>query len=139
VLGYSFDLRELSVRPRLHGCRSQLEHGVVRATVDELVLELRAVRAFDLGPFTIGIGVGGLYGASWQRFEASARTTRNRSSNLVGLLVALELEAALGGGVFTLLDLEPTAYFFSLVDSAGRSQLQTAFALRTGLSLGVRF
>jgi hypothetical protein len=138
LLGYTFDMRELSLRTRVHGCQSQLDHGVVRAAVDELALELRAVRAFDVGPFSLGLGIGGMYGVFWQRFEPSARTTGNRFSSLFALSVALEVEAPLGGGFFVLLDLEPTTYFFSLTDGTARAQVQIAFALRAGLNLGVR-
>ncbi|MET0388320.1 MAG: hypothetical protein ABW321_20270 [Polyangiales bacterium] len=93
---------------------------------------------FDVGPLSLGVGVGALYGIFWQRFEPSVRSTPGRVSSLGGLLVPLELALQLGA-FFGILQIEPTSYFFSVRDHDGHEQLETAFALRAGLALGHRF
>lgn len=137
VLGYSADLPEVSIRPRVAACRSTLENESLRAVVDELDIDLRFIRSFDYRRVALGVGVGAGGGLFSQRFETE-RVAPDLLSGYGTLGVAVEIDVDLGRGMFTLLDAAGRSYFFSLRED-GAAGLRSAFALRAGLSLGKRF
>jgi hypothetical protein len=137
LLGFTADLEELSIRPRVSVCRSSLENDVLAATSDELDGELRFIRAFDFRRLSLGVGFGAGGGLFRQRFDTT-RVAPDRHTGYGALLVAVELDLELGRGVFALLDAAGKSYFFSLRNGGDRA-VESAFALRGALSLGKRF
>ncbi len=137
AVGYSLDLAELSIGARLSGCRGSFENADLRADTDELGLELRGVRVFDLSAFSVELGV--LLGAAYLRetFETRGRApTREALAGELGVTAAISRELALG--FFTALELSAATYFFR-TDERGDVQLQARFALMGALALGKRF
>ena len=111
---------------------------MLRATSDELDLELRVIRSFDLRRLAVGVGLGAGGGMLAQRFD-TARVAPDRLSGYGAFLVALELDLDLSHGFFALLDVSAKSYFFSLRDGHERPALESAFAVRSALSVGKRF
>jgi Caspase domain len=135
---YSLDSREFSLRARVSACRAGIDNTALEGTLDELNGELMVLRARDFGRLSAGLGVGASAGLFWQRFE-TRRVAPASSSAQAALLIAAELELALGHGYFARISGGASSYFFRLRDDANGAAWNAPFAVRSGLELGKRF
>jgi hypothetical protein len=138
LAAYSLDSRDISLRIRVSACRAGLDNAALEGTVDELDGELMAMRVFDFGRFSAGIGVGGSAGLFWQRFD-TRRVAPSGLSAQAALLVGGELEVALGGGYLARASAGGSSYFFRLQDDTDHAAWRATFAVRSALELGKRF
>jgi hypothetical protein len=139
-LGYAVDVRHFGVMPRLGVCRGGYDNEHLEATTDELDLELRLVKSWDLPVVTLGVGVGGGVSLLRQTFEtrgaAPSRTT------LAGEIVAsVGLSVDLVWGVSAFADVEAQTYLFEQQSPEDRGQTSTDafFALRPAFGVGKRW
>ncbi len=129
--GVGLDLRVASLAARLGGCHGGFENELLDASTDELWLELRAGRAFDVGPVSLGLGV--IAGASLLLESFSRVTPEPPSRRSLGatLGAGATVTRTLRGGIFVALETDGLTYFF---ESGGGAAAR--FALRASLMVG---
>jgi hypothetical protein len=136
--GYAIDLRFLSLAPRLAACRGTSDNAFLRATTDELDLEIRGSRSWDIGSVAINVGVN--LGGSLLRQEFSSdgvAPSRNALAAHLGVLAGTTVELVQGfyGGI----EIDAMTYFFQQ-QAMGRSETAAPFAMRFNvLLLGKRW
>jgi hypothetical protein len=136
--GYALDLPQLSVRGGLGACRSSFENGVLRASADELGVDVSAAHVWDFS--AVSMSFGGVAGASWlrQRFETLGRAPGRDSLGLsVGALIGASLELTRGYHLFA--ETLGQVLFFEQRQPAGSSRTTAEPALRLTLGAGKHF
>ncbi|HUS65303.1 MAG TPA: caspase family protein [Kofleriaceae bacterium] len=109
MVGYLFEMREVDMGARLANCRSDSDDDAVSGRVDEVELDLRAGRTFDLGSFSLGpvVAVGG--GLFRQRLEMDAPSRAASFAHLgAGLVVAHDM----AGAAYWAIDAMASALFY---------------------------
>jgi hypothetical protein len=99
--GYALALPQLSLSAGLGACRSTFENEVLRASADELGVDLSGAHVWDFS--SLSVSFGGLAAASWlrQRFSTPGRAPGRDSLGLgLGALVAASVELSHGYHVF---------------------------------------
>jgi hypothetical protein len=107
MVGYLFEMREVDMGARLANCRSDDED--VSGHVDELELELRIGKTFDLGSWSLGpvVAVGG--GLFRQRLEPDAPAHASSFAHMgAGLVVAHDM----AGAAYWAIDAMASALFY---------------------------
>jgi hypothetical protein len=133
---YRLELQRLTLASRLGGCRGSFVNDHLRATTDEVDLELRLSHAFDMPLVTVDVALAAGAALLAQRFEtrgsADDRTT-----------AAGHLDAAFGAivpiarGIHASVDVAAQTYLFRQAgrDGTGAS-IEPAFSLRTAVLVG---
>jgi hypothetical protein len=141
-LGYGLDLQHFSLLARLGGCLSGFDspsRALHDADSNELDLELRLVRAWDLPLLTLHVGAGVGGALFMQRFESEASAPARDTLALV-VHAAAGATLALGAAYYASVDLAIQSYLFELrASDTQREALLGAFALRGALGIGRRF
>ena len=133
-VGGRVDLRQLSAALRLGFGQSDRDNGRLDITTRELSLAADGLRAFDLGPVTLDVGLE--LGVSWfaQAFHDTATADRDSFGPFVGALG--QLEVPLPHRLYA--RLEVAGLFYFLRTSAGAA-MSSAPTYRAGAGLGVAF
>lgn len=136
LAGWSWELRQATLTPRLGLCRSAYDNQQLTATTTAASLELRISHAWDLPVVTVDLGVGlgaELFRQSFEtRGEAPPRTT-----------AAVHLDAGLGSSVdlwgksYVWLELAVQSHFFRFEEDQTRS-ITAEVAARGLLGIGLR-
>lgn len=134
TLGYSAELPYLDLGARAHACRATFVNGELAARVDEIGIDVRMGRAWDIPLVTLApylqIGVSNLQ----QQFETPG-VAPTRNTLAVHLDAGLATRFDIRGGVYFLLDVAAQNYLFQ---TQGRSSV-TNVAVRGILALGWRW
>jgi len=133
-VGGRVDLRQFSLALRLGFAQSGVDNGRLDITTREIAVALDGLRAFDLGPLTLDVGleVGGSSFA--QAFHDPATADRTSFGPFVGALGQLELP--LPHRLYARLELAGLFYFLHTSDGSG---MATAPTYRAGVGVGVSF
>lgn len=136
VIGWTFARADLTLSPRLAGCRSEHANRTLDATSDVLALDLRVAKAWDLSAFTVDLGITAGGELLHQRFVtrgiAPARTSAAGHLD-AGLGLALPLRAR----AYLATELAAQTHFFSIETQAGDRSMVARFAFRGLLALGL--
>jgi hypothetical protein len=137
-LAYPIEFAAISFSPRLAGCLSAFENAYVRAHTQELALELRAARAWDLGSrFSVDLGVS--LGAQLVTQQFDSRGSAPARTSLAGAIgVGPGLKVALLGGLHAFAELSVLTQLLERRDRE-RQQLTAAPALAVSAGLGQYF
>jgi hypothetical protein len=138
--GYAVELRNLSLMPRLGACRGGFENDTLRATSDQLDIELRAAHAWDLPWVTLDLGVSLGAGVLHQEFET--RGIAAPRTGFTGFFGAgLGLMVDLPAGFYLLGQVDAQTYFFRLAERGApeSAAVSAEFAVRPLAGLGKRF
>ena len=133
-VGGRLDLRQFSLALRLGFGQSYADNGRLDITTREIAVALDGLRAFDLGPLTLDVGLE-LGGATFaQAFHDPHTPDRTSFGPFVGALGQLELPLA--HRVYARLELAGLFYFLHTSDGAG---MATAPSWRGAVGVGVSF
>ena len=135
MVGWAVDLPALSLGARGIACRGGASNAFLDATHDELAAELRAVRAWDRGGFTLSGGA--LVGGALliQHFTGTA-PSRESAAGLAGLTAAASYDLA--PRTYVTAELDGVTAFFRQEDMA-ETGWRAAFTLRANLLVGARW
>jgi hypothetical protein len=136
-VGGRLDLRQFSVELRLGFASSARSNGRLDIATRELSFAVDALRAFDVGPLTLDIGLE--VGGSWfaQAFHDPMTPDRNSAGAFVGAVG--QLEVPLPRRFYVKVELAALFYFLRAGDSAATSVTSNAATYRAGFGLGVYF
>ncbi|HEY2746378.1 MAG TPA: caspase family protein [Polyangia bacterium] len=133
-IGGRIDFRQFSLALRLGFAQSGVDNGRLDITTREIAVAVDGLRAFDLGPLTLDVGLE-LGGASFaQAFHDPLTADRASFGPFVGALGQLELP--LPYRLYARLELAGLFYFLDTSDGAA---MQTAPTYRCSLGVGVSF
>ncbi|WP_437660782.1 caspase family protein [Sorangium sp. So ce1182] len=138
--GYTLELRQLSVMPRLGACRGGFENDTLRASVDQLDVEVRVAHAWDFPRVTLDLGVSAGAGVLQQAFET--RGVAAPRTSFVGFLgTGVGLMVDLPSGFYLLGQVDAQTYFFQQAKrgAAESAPISAEFAVRPLAGLGKRF
>ena len=133
-VGGRVDLRQVSLALRLGFAQSAHDNGRLAMITREVAVAVDGLRAFDLGPVTLDIGLEA--GASWfaQAFHDPATPDRNSAGPFVGVLSQLELP--LPHHFCARLEMAGLFYFLRANDASSTSSAAT---YRASAGMGVAF
>lgn len=134
-VGYDFAFSSVGITPRFSACHSSFSNATLAADVDELGIDLRLYRAWDLPVVTVDLGVS--LGASLfrQTFHAPG-VARDRQTGAPSVAVSLGLSTDLGRGFYPLLEVAAQTYLYRFENGDGAAGLTPAAALRFNAGLG---
>jgi hypothetical protein len=136
--GYAIDLRWVTLAPRLAACRGQFDNAFLRATTDELDLELRGSHVWDIGGVAVNVGIH--LGGSLLRQDFSSEglaPSRNALAAHLGVLAGTTVDLVQGfyGGI----EVDAMTYFFQQ-QAMDTAETAAPFAMRVSvLLLGKRW
>lgn len=136
LVGWALELPGVDLGVRAGWCRSGFENVTVESSLDELELELRIGKSFDLPLVTLSpfIAAGG--GAFRQRFRrADGAPARTSAMGEAGAGVAASVD--LHGGLYVVAEVAAQTYFFRQRDE--RDRITADAAVKGGLALGWRY
>jgi hypothetical protein len=135
LAGWSWVRRDVTLSPRLSGCRGEFSNRTLRATTDAAAIELRVAKAWDLPRVTIDLGVAAGGELMYERFTtrglAPARVTPG-----VSLAAGTGATISLGAHAFVVLEVAAQTHYFAVEDQQGGRTAVARFALRGMLALG---
>jgi Caspase domain len=134
-VGYDFAFSRVGITPRISGCHSSFSNATLAADVDELGIDVRLYRAWDLPIVTVDLGVS--LGASLfrQTFHTSG-VARDRQTGAPSVAVGLGLSTDLGRGFYPVLQASAQTYLYRFEDSAAKDAWTPAAAVRFDAGLG---
>lgn len=113
VVGWSRVRADLTMSPRLAGCRGSFSNRTVRATTDALMLDLRVARAWDITGVTLDLGI--TIGGELLQERFDTRGVAPTRTSLAGHVDAGGgASLALGGRMFLAVELAAQTHFFSV-------------------------
>ncbi|MBA2544902.1 MAG: caspase family protein, partial [Deltaproteobacteria bacterium] len=135
LAGWSFVRSDLTLSPRLAGCRGELSNRTLDATTDILALDLRVAKAWDFSRATVDLGItmGGelLHERFVTRGIAPARTS---------IAGHVDAGAAIAFPIFSRgylhAEIAAQTHFFSVETQAGDKSMTARFALRGLFAIG---
>jgi hypothetical protein len=138
LAGYAWVRRDLTLSPRVFGCRGELSNRTLTATTDIVGGEVELARAWDISRVTLDIGVTAGGELLYERFTTRGLAPPRMSGAgfvgaSAGAAIGLTPRLHLGG------ELAAQTHFFSLEDQAGAKSIVARFALRGVISLGAWF
>jgi hypothetical protein len=136
--GWAIDLRKLTLRTRAGVCRAGFENERVHADTLEAHGELRLSHAWDLGAFSVDIGLAAGAGLLHARFDTTGDAP-DRNTFAVHTAAGPALTWHLGGGYELLAELAAQTFFFREVNAAGDERFGAHFAAQASLGVGLRF
>jgi Caspase domain len=143
AVGGRVDLRQISLELRLGFASSIRQNTRWDIDTHELSAALDAIRAFDLGPVTLDVGLE--VGAAWllQTFSDPPSTimaaTASRSGFAPFVGAVGQLEVPLPHRLYVRLELAGLVYFVHATDDGTQTHTTTAATYRTGLGVGMYF
>ena len=133
-VGGRVDLRQVSLALRVAFSQSTRDNERLDITTREVDLAVDGLRAFDLGPLTLDVGLEAGAAFFAQAFHDPATPDRSSTGPFVGALGQLELP--LPHRFYARLELAGLFYFLRTGDS---SAMSSAATYRAGIGLGVAF
>ena len=135
VVGWTWVRADLSLSPRLAGCRSESDNRTLSATSDALSLDLRLSKAWDLSRLTIDLGLTAGGALLQQRFETRGLAPTRTSA-------AAHVDASVGaalplGRSYVATEIAAQTHFFSHEEQDGSTGLVARFAVRALVAFGV--
>jgi len=109
--GYAIERPAFSAAVRLGWCRTGLDNETLSAAVDELDLQLRAGKAWDLPIVTVTPFLAAGAGFFHQRFESMGQAP-DRTSALAHLDAGLSIGADIASGLYASVEIAAQTYFF---------------------------
>ena len=136
ALGARMDRAELSVELRLTGGRASTTNERLTIDTRELGGSVLGLRAFDLGPLTLGAGVE--LGATWfaQRFAEPGTPDRDTVGMMLGPIAVAEIPL---GRWYLRGELGALTYILRSGNDAEVTDAATPLALRAGLGIGAYY
>ena len=136
LAGWMFVRSDLTLSPRVVACRGESSNRTLDATSDQLALDLRLSRSWDVGKrlsLDLGIAVGGEL--LQQRFDTRGiAPTRSSFAGHVDAGAGLSIPWSRG---FVAAELAAQTHIFSVEDQAGDRDLAARFAVRAVLAFGL--
>jgi Caspase domain len=136
LAGWTFVRSDLSLSPRLVGCRGAFSNHTLDATTDALALDVRVARAWDLSAVTLDLGLAAGGELLQERF-----TTRGiaptRTSAAAHVDAGAGLVVPLHGRAYLDAELAAQTHFFSVEAQDGAKTTAARFAVRALIALGV--
>jgi hypothetical protein len=133
-VGGRVDLRQFSLALRVGFAQSERDNGRLDITTREVSVAIDGLRAFDLGPLTLDVGLEGGVSSFAQAFHDPATPDRASVGPFVGALGQLELP--LPHRFYARVELAGLFYFLRTSDA---SAMQTGPTYRVGAGVGVSF
>jgi hypothetical protein len=133
-VGARVDLRQFALELRLGFAQSDVNNGRLDITTREIAPALAALRAFDLGPLTLDVGLE--LGASWLLQALHDPTQQDRRSLGPYLGIVGQLEIPLYRRLFLRVELGGLFYFLRN-DVSGTTATTTEATYRVGAGLGM--
>jgi len=137
VVGYALDLEQISLSARVSACRGTHANEVVTAHDDELRLDVRGLRAVDIGIVTVEIGVAAGLSVLHQTFETLG-TAPSRTAFAPSVGVSLGATIEVFAGVFAFLEASGRTYFL-VVATDSSEVLRARFAVDGTVGFGKRW
>jgi hypothetical protein len=137
LVGGRVDLRQLSLELRLGLAQSQLNNGHLDILTREVTTAIDALRAFDLGPLTLDIGLE--LGASWIGQALHDPTLKDRSAFAPSVGAVGQVEVPLWRRLYLRVELAGVFYFLRAIDPSDGVATTTEPTFRTSAGLGVYF
>ncbi len=135
LAGFAFVRHDLTLSPRVIGCRGEFENRTLTATTDLLAVELELAKAWDLSRFTVDVGVTGGGELLLERFDTRGTApSRTSGGGFVGASAGLAY--ALAPRIHLGTELAAQTHFFSVEEQSGSRSLATRFVLRIALGIG---
>ena len=138
LAGYAWVRRDLTLSPRVFGCRGEFSNRTLSATTQIFGGELELARAWDISRVTLDVGVTAGGELLYERFETrGVAPSRMSGAGFIGAsagaAIGLTPRVHLGS------ELAAQTHFFSVEDQAGAKSVVARFALRGVISLGAWF
>ena len=135
LAGWAFVRHDLTLSPRVIGCRGGFENRTLTASTDLVAAELELAKAWDVSRFTVDVGVTAGGELLLERFE-SRGTAPSRTSGAGFVGASAGLAYALGPRLHAGTEVAAQTHFFSVEEQSGARSLATRFALRIAIGLG---
>jgi hypothetical protein len=136
-VGGRVDLRQISLELRVGFADSSVKNQRLDIATRELAFSVGAVRAFDLGPLTLDVGLEA--GVSWFAQAFHDAMTPDRSSAAPSLGALAELEVPLPHRFYVRVELGGLVYFLRASDASGAATTTTTATYRSSAGLGLYF
>lgn len=136
LAGWVFARSDVSLSPRIVGCRGESSNRTLDATSDALAIDLRVSRSWDVSrrvSLDLGVAVGGEL--LQQRFETRG-VAPARTSTAAHVDAGAGLSIPWSRGFFTA-ELAAQTHIFSVEDQAGDRDVVARFAVRAVLAFGL--
>jgi caspase domain-containing protein len=135
LAGWVWVRSDLTLSPRVHGCRGTFSNHALSAHTDLLALDLRVAKAWDLAGATLDLGVTAGAELLQERFDTRG-TAPTRTSPAGHVDAGLGAVVPLRGAFYLTSELAVQTHFLSVEDDAGAHALTPRFAVRGMLAFG---
>lgn len=138
IAGWLWVRSDVTLSPRIAGCRGGFRNATLEATTEAFSLELRVAKVWDLRWISVDLGVAGGAELLRERFETRGMAPpRTSGAGHVGAGAGLSLPLA--GRLSLNGELGAQTHFFSVERPDGARELVARFAARGVLALGAWF
>ncbi|HXX30184.1 MAG TPA: caspase family protein [Myxococcaceae bacterium] len=139
VAGYAFELRAVTIVPRLAWCGGGFSNSDLSSSTSQLDVEVRTAYVWDLSwvSLEVGLTVGGAW--LYQSFTTTG-SAPPRSTLALQLTPDVALSRELGERAYLFLELAAATYLYEMQDtSTGQTHFGPSFAVRLTLGAGWRW
>lgn len=135
VVGWMWVRADVTLSPRIAGCRGGFRNDTLDATTEALSFELRVAKVWDLRWVSFDLGIAAGAELLRERFESRGMAPpRSSAAGHVG--AGAGLAVPLGGRLYLNAELGAQTHFFSAESQAGARSVVARFATRGVLALG---
>ena len=139
VAGYAFELRAITIIPRVAWCTAGFSNADLSSTTNQIDAEVRLAYVWDLSWLSLEVGL--TLGGAWleQTFQTTG-SAPSRSTLALQITPDVALSRDLGDRAYLFLELAAATYLYEMQDTAtGQSHFGPAFSGRLTLGVGWRW
>jgi hypothetical protein len=136
--GYSWELKHLSITPRVAYCRSSLQNDTLRTDTDAFDVELALAHAFDVRYVSFEFGVV-LGGAMLHQSFVTPGDAPPRTTGALQIAATAAIAVDLPRGFYLFGQVAAQTYFFNQLARNGITTFEPTFAIASSFGVGRRF
>lgn len=136
VIGWTFARSDLTLSPRISGCRGEFSNRTLDATADALALDLRVAKAWDLSSITVDLGITAGGELLQERFVTRG-IAPTRTSAAVHLDASVGIALPIRARTYLAAELAAQTHFFSIESQEGAKSMVARFAFRGLFAIGI--
>ncbi|MDQ3368498.1 MAG: caspase family protein [Myxococcota bacterium] len=135
LAGWVWVRADVTLSPRVVGCRGEFSNRTLEARTDALALDIRVAKAWDVRRFSIDLGVT-LGGEVLQERFTTRGVAPTRTSAGAHVDAGVGIVVPLAGRLYLASEVAVQTHFLSVEDQAGARELKARFAVGGMLALG---
>ncbi len=138
LIGWTQVRTDLTLSPRIAGCRGRFSNPRLDAITDALAAELRVAKAWDLRRISVDLGVTGAVELLHEQFETRGTApSRTSTAGRIDVGIGIALPLPLGGPTYLTGELAAQTHLFNVESQDGSRSTVARLTARVLLAFGV--